>query len=76
LIDNGGYVRIGYHGSSRLASLNVTQTKQVGTALYMASEMHEDCVYDEPVDFFSFALIVYELLVGDYVFQPTLHRWF
>jgi hypothetical protein len=72
LIDNGGYVRIGDLGSSRLASLKVTETKQFGKALCMAPEMYEDCVYDESVDFFSFALIVYELLVGDYVFRPTL----
>jgi hypothetical protein len=37
----------------------------------MAPEMYEDGVYDASVDVFSFALIVYELVVGDYVFPPT-----
>jgi serine/threonine protein kinase len=72
LIDERGYVRIGDLGSSRLVSLDVTQTKQVGTALYMAPEMYEDGVYDASADVFSFALIVYELVVGDYVFPPRL----
>jgi serine/threonine protein kinase len=71
LLDDCGFVRIGDLGSSRLADMDVTMTKQAGTPMYMAPEMYEDGEYTGAVDVFSFALILYELLVGEPVFSPA-----
>jgi serine/threonine protein kinase len=40
-------------------------TRNVGTPLYAAPEMYEDDEYSAAVDIYSFALIAYEMLVGE-----------
>jgi serine/threonine protein kinase len=72
LIDEKGRPLIGDFGLSRLADLNVTQTKGIGAPHYMAPEMHESDDYTTAVDVFSFAMIVYEVIVGRPVFPPRM----
>jgi hypothetical protein len=74
LIDERGWPQIGDLGSSRLVSLDVTLTQNVGTPLYMAPEMYEECEYTSAIDVYAFALIAYEVLAGDYVFPPHISR--
>jgi hypothetical protein len=72
LIEDNGFIRIGDLGSSRIADSEVTKTTQIGTPIYMAPEMYDYSDYSCSVDVFAFALIMYEVIVGDYVFSPTL----
>jgi serine/threonine protein kinase len=72
LLDEHGWPMIGDFGCSRFFSLEVTQTIGVGTPLYMAPEMYDDTGYTTAVDVFSFALVLYEAVVGRPVFPPTL----
>jgi serine/threonine protein kinase len=53
----------------------VTLTQQAGTPLYMAPEMYEAGDYTPAVDVFSFGLILYDLVVGDFAFSPSLTPW-
>jgi serine/threonine protein kinase len=46
-------------------------TQEVGAPLYMAPEMSED-EYTNKVDVFSFAMILYEMLVGKKAFADSL----
>jgi serine/threonine protein kinase len=67
------YAQIGDLGSSRFSDAGLTLTAQVGTPLYMAPEMNDDaCGYTWAVDVYSFALIVYAVLVGQPAFPLTL----
>jgi serine/threonine protein kinase len=72
LLDKYHMPQIGDLGSGRLAALEMTVTQRIGPQLYRAPEM--DNVHDNTaaMDVYSFALIAYELLVGDYVFLPTI----
>jgi serine/threonine protein kinase len=74
LLDADHRPRISDFGSSRDLTLNRTLTGggQVGTPLYMAPELYEEQNYDEKIDVYSFALILYEIVVGHPVFAPTL----
>jgi serine/threonine protein kinase len=67
MLDDHGLVKIGDLGNSRFCDLRLTFTMQTGAPLYMAPD-----VSDTPeADVYSFALILYELLVGEAVFPPT-----
>jgi serine/threonine protein kinase len=68
LIGAGGRPKIGDFGRSRLTTVDLTLTHQVGTPLYMAPEMYKDGDYTSAVDVYSFGLILYECLVGRPVF--------
>jgi serine/threonine protein kinase len=70
LLDERGHPKIGDLGSSRFCDLRMTMTSGVGTRLYTAPEMYGDADYTAAVDVYSFALIVYEVLVGKSVFPP------
>jgi serine/threonine protein kinase len=72
LLDEHNWPQIGDFGSSRLVDLNLTQTREPGTPLYMAPELYDEIEYTTAVDIFSFGLILYELLVGRRVFPPTI----
>jgi serine/threonine protein kinase len=74
LFDTDRRPRISDFGSSRDLNLRGTLTggEQVGTPLYMAPELYEEGDYDEKIDVYSFALILYEIVVGHPVFPPTL----
>jgi hypothetical protein len=74
LLDADRRPRISDFGSSRDLDLMRTLTGggQVGTPLYMAPELYEERDYDEKIDVYSFALVLYEIVVGHPVFPPTL----
>jgi serine/threonine protein kinase len=74
LLDEHGYPQIGDLGSSRLGDLGLTMTAQVGTPLYMAPETYDDCDYTQAVDVYAFGLMLYELIVGQPAFPPTISR--
>jgi serine/threonine protein kinase len=72
LIDEENHAKIGGLGSGRFVNIDRSLTVQVGTPLYMAPEMHDDCGYSEMIDSYSFGLILFELLVGQPVFPSTI----
>jgi serine/threonine protein kinase len=68
--DERGWPQISGLVGSRLALMSATVIKDVGRGLYTAPEVNDDdCT--AAADIYSFSLIPYELLVGDYVFPPT-----
>jgi serine/threonine protein kinase len=69
LLDDKGWPLISDFGSSRLGDLEITQTLQVGSPLYMAPEMYDDFDYTTAADVFVFGLILYEVVVGKSVFE-------
>jgi serine/threonine protein kinase len=68
LLDDRCYAQIGDLGSSRLGDLNLTLTRGVGDPYYKAPEMYEDDDYTSAIDVYSFAIMLYEMLVGEYIF--------
>jgi TPR repeat protein len=72
LLDDNGRPQIADLGSSRFIEMDVTLTRQVGTPLYMAPELYEIGIYTPAVDAYSFALILYELVVGRPVFDRKI----
>jgi serine/threonine-protein kinase len=70
-LDERGDPKISDLGSNRFCDLRVTMTSGVGTPLHMAPEMYDAADYTAAVDVDSFALIAYELLVGEAVFPTT-----
>jgi serine/threonine protein kinase len=51
-----------------LGDLSFTLTRGVGAAYYKAPEMYEDDDYTSAIDVYSFAIMLYEMLVGEYIF--------
>jgi serine/threonine protein kinase len=74
LIDERGFAQIGDLGSSRLFDLGLTLTTHVRTPLYMAPETYDESDYTPAGGIDSFGLILYELVVGEPVFRPTIGR--
>jgi hypothetical protein len=72
LLDADRRPRICDFGSSRDQCLNYTLTGRVGAPSYMAPELYDDDDYNEKVDIYSFALMLYEVVVGRPVFPRTL----
>jgi serine/threonine protein kinase len=68
LLDDQCYAQIGDLGSSRFRDLGLTLTRGVGTPYYKAPEMYEDDDYTSAIDVYSFAVMLYEMLVGEYIF--------
>jgi serine/threonine protein kinase len=72
LIDRRGRSRITDLGSSKFIQGAAKLSKEYrGTCCYQAPEMYKEDPYTSKVDVFSFALILYEILVGQPVFPPT-----
>jgi hypothetical protein len=72
LLDGDRRPRICDFGSSRDQSLAHPLTTQVGTPLYMTPELFEEEPYNEKVNVYSFALVLYEIVVGRPVFARSL----
>ena len=75
LIDTEGYLRITDFGLSKLAKekedegmLKRTQTF-CGTVEYMAPEMMQNKNYSHSVDWFSFGILLFEMLTGKNLFK-------
>jgi serine/threonine protein kinase len=71
LLDHRGYPKIGDLGNSRVCDLGERMTGKAGIPIYMVSWMYESDEYPRAVDLYSFALILYEVLVGKRGFDPT-----
>jgi serine/threonine protein kinase len=71
---NPANVLIDEHGSATVGGLGLTMTAQVGTPLHMAPETYEECKHTVAVDVDSFALILYEIVVGEAPF-PAAMTW-
>jgi serine/threonine protein kinase len=71
LLDEEHLARIGGFGAMGQTELEPTLTQEVGAPVYMAPEMSED-EYTNKVDVFSFAMILYEMLVGKKAFADSL----
>jgi serine/threonine protein kinase len=72
LLDAARRPRICGFGSNRDQCLTSTLTGQVETPWYMAPELYDAEDYNEKVDIYSFALMLYEVVVGRPVFPRTL----
>lgn len=65
LIDSQGYIRLTDFGMSKIGMNEDGRTKTFcGTLEYMAPEMIKNTNYDYSVDWFSFGLVLYEMLSG------------
>jgi serine/threonine protein kinase len=72
LLDSFGHAKIADFGCSRLQSANLTLTNDVGTPRYMAPEVFAgEGRYTTAVDVYSFAMILYESLVGEPAFSDV-----
>jgi serine/threonine-protein kinase len=71
LLHERGHLKTSWLGSSRFCDLRLTLTSRDGTPMHIAPEMYEDADCTAAVDVYSFALIVYEGLVGEPVFPAT-----
>jgi serine/threonine protein kinase len=73
LIDGSGRIRIGDFGSAKIIESAVYLSDNYqGTIQYQAPEIYGEDPYTGKVDVFSFALVLYEILVGYPVFSPKL----
>ena len=65
LIDSEGYIKLTDFGLSKIGLDEDGRTKTFcGTLEYMAPEMIKNADYDHSVDWFSFGLVLYEMLSG------------
>lgn len=64
LMDEDGHVRLCDFGIAAKLGGSLLHTGGVGTACYMAPEVIRGQDYDEKVDVFAFACILYELITG------------
>jgi serine/threonine protein kinase len=71
LLDERGYARIGDAWLARLLDLDIVAGTSKSSRIYMSPEVYER-KQGKPVDVYSFALILYELLVGRPVFDPEM----
>jgi len=72
LIDHDGLARIGDLGSNGFVDLKVTVAREAGAPLYTAPEIYLGGGFTNAVDVFSFALVLYELLLGKRAFPPDI----
>jgi serine/threonine protein kinase len=75
LIDERGYPSVTDLANKRLTDVQITPQKQLVSAIYMAPDMYEDAPSTTACDRSSFVLILYELLINDWVFPPDLSPW-
>jgi serine/threonine protein kinase len=66
------YPQIEDLGSSRLGDLSLTFTRGVGTSYYRALEMYDNDDHTSAIDAYSFAIMLYEMLVGECIFALTI----
>ena len=71
LIDKIGYLKLTDFGLCKLVSNEFSDKKytKCGTLLYMAPEIVKGKPYDYNVDWFSFGVVLYQLLSGDFPFK-------
>jgi len=75
LIDKDGFVRITDFGLSKIigeyTDMNIRSQTFCGTLEYMAPEMMKNSNYDSCVDWFSFGLVLFEMLSGKNPFKAN-----
>jgi serine/threonine protein kinase len=72
LIDSEGRSRIADFGSSKfIEGATLLSGNYQGTIQYQAPELYGEDPYTEKIDVFSFALVLYEILVGRPVLSAT-----
>jgi serine/threonine protein kinase len=71
LLDEREYAQIGDAWLARLLDLDIVVAKLDSSPFYMSPEMYEE-EQGTPADVYSFALILYELLVGQPVLDPEM----
>ena len=71
LIDKIGYLKLTDFGLCKLVSNEFSDKKytKCGTLLYMAPEIVKGKPYDYNVDWFSFGVVLYQLLSGEFPFK-------
>ena len=71
LLDKDGYIKLTDFGLSKIISNcdNNSTNTLCGTLDYIAPEMYKGKKYDKSVDWFSFGVLLYELLCGDLPFK-------
>jgi serine/threonine protein kinase len=67
-IDDRFRVRIGDFGAARFENCGATLSNGAGALCYIAPEILNEEAPTKKVDVFVFGLILYEILVGDFVF--------
>jgi TPR repeat protein len=72
LFDGHGRLHIGEFGCGKFMDGTATASRQIGTPLYMAPELYEEEPYTNKIDVFSFSLVLYEILEGRPVWDPSL----
>jgi hypothetical protein len=67
LLDENYEIRVADLGSARFTDVKLTLTANIGTPMYMAPEIAEatrDVRYTEKVDIFSFAILLWEIVMA------------
>jgi serine/threonine protein kinase len=66
LLDKRGHCRIGDFGSSKFMESGSPMSFNAATPFYQVPELWNEGQYTNKIDVFSFALVLYEILVGNY----------
>ncbi|XP_068098854.1 putative protein kinase C delta type homolog isoform X2 [Hyperolius riggenbachi] len=75
LLDSAGHVKIADFGVAETGMYDSKTTcRCIGTAPYMAPEVHRSKPYDCMVDYFSLGVIAYEMMVGVRPFVGSLEQ--
>ena len=72
LMDKDGYIKLTDFGLSKMImnDMNIELKNTVcGTLEYMAPEMIKGDAYDKNVDWYSFGIVLYEMICGDFPFK-------
>jgi serine/threonine protein kinase len=72
MISAEGGAKLSDFGSSRYLQMSLTQTKLALSVFYAAPEALEGADPDFPMDVYSFGLVLFEVLVGKPVFDPSM----
>lgn len=75
LLDENHNAYLADFGISTLDIINTTQSCAQGTPAYMAPELFTDAVYDEKIDIFSFAMLLYEMASKKRLYKDLKNKY-